>query len=68
MEHRRRKSSERTLKWIHVRDKSKEKAKARGRRNPRLDNHTTVFELGNGEVDEATGHCPPTGHERIVAI
>ena len=68
MEHRRRKSSEKTLDWIHVRDKSKEKAKARGRRNPRMNNHTTVFELGNGEVYEATGHSPPTGHERTIAI
>ena len=68
MEHRRRKSSEKTLNWIHVRDKSKEKAMARGRRNPRLNNHTTVFELGNGEVYETTGHSPPTGHERVVAI
>ena len=68
MEHRRRKSSEKTLDWIHVRDSSKEKAKARGRRNPRLNNHTTVFELGSGEIYEATGHSPPTGHERVVAI
>ena len=78
MEHRRRKSSEKTLKWIHVRDKSKEKAKARGRRNPRLNNHTGVFELGNslqspvelhgGEVYEATGLSPPTGNDSSVAF
>ena len=78
MEHRRRKSSEKTLNWIHVRDKSKEKAKARGRRNTRLNNHTTVFELGNslqnpvelhgGEVYEATGLSPPTGNHSSVAF
>lgn len=78
MEHRRRKSSEKILKWIHVRDKSKEKAKARGRRNSKMNNHTTVFELGNsqqspmelhgGEIYEATGLSPPTRDNRSVAF
>ena len=78
MEHRRRKSSEKTLNWIHVRDKSKEKAKARRRRNPRMNNHTTVFELDNsqqnlrelhgGETYEATGLSPPTRHDSSIAF
>ena len=78
MEHRRRKSSEKTLNWIHVRDKSKEKAKARGRRNLRMNNHTTVFELGDSEqnpmelhgggIYEAIRHSPSAGHDRSVAL
>ena len=78
VEHRRRKSSEKTLNWIHVRDKSKEKAKARGRRNPRMNNHTTMYELGNSQQDpaelhgaetyEATGLSLPTRDDSSVVF
>ena len=77
MEHRRRKSSEKNLHWIRVRDKSNEKAKARRRRN-RMKNHTTVFELDDsqqnprelqgGETYEATGLPPPTMNDGSVAF
>ena len=72
MEHRRRKSTEKALKWIHVRDKSKEKAKTRERRNPRLNNDPTVFELDgrprnpmelhDGERYETISHPLPPGY------
>ena len=78
MEHRRRISSEKALNWIHVRDKSKEKAKARERRKFTVNNGPTVFELGNsqqnpmelhgGEIYEATSHPSPTGYDKGVAL
>lgn len=78
MEHRRRISSEKALDWIHVRDKSKEKAKARERRKFTVNNGPTVFELGNsqpnpmelhgGEIYEATSHPSPTGYDEGVAL
>lgn len=78
MEHRRRKSSEKTLDWIHKRDKSNEKAKARWRRNLRSKNPTPVWELDNsqqnpmelqgGEIYEATGLPPPTMDDSSVAF
>ena len=78
MEHRRRKSSEKALNWIHVRDKSNEKAKARERRKFRLNNGLAVFGLGNSqqnamelqgrEIYEASSHPSPTGYDRGVAL
>ena len=78
MEHRRRKSSEKTLNWIYVRDKSKEKAKARERKNFTVNNGPTVFELGNSqqnpaelhgrETYEAASHPSPTGYDRGISL
>ena len=78
MEHRRRKSAEKALNWIHVRDKSKEKAKARERRKFTLNNGPTAFGLGNSqqnpmelhgrEIYEATSHPSPTGYDTGISL
>ena len=78
VEHRRRKSSEKALNWIHVRGKSKEKAKARERRKFTLNNGPTVSELGNSqqnplelhgrEIYEVTSHPSPTGYDKGIAL
>ena len=78
MEHRRRKSSEKALKWIHVRDKSKEEAQARERRKVTVNNGPAVFGLANSqqnplelhgrEIYEATSHPSPTRSDTGISL